>query len=103
MPHGFGLAGQQCRLAIGSNSVLITHFCLPAADPKLAEFLQLMQPRSKQAVWSNEDALLATAAGQKQRGQAAAAAEGVHLEEAASEDEDEYEDLPASGGAAGVD
>ena len=58
-----------------------------------------MKPRSKQAIWSNEDALLAGAGaaggGAAGRGGAAAAAEGVRLEdEEGSEEEEEYQDLP---------
>ena len=28
---------------------------MPAVDPKLAEFLNLMQPRSKAKIWTNDD------------------------------------------------
>ncbi|BDA49748.1 Multiple RNA-binding domain-containing protein 1 [Coccomyxa sp. Obi] len=34
-------------------------------DPKLAEFLQLMQPRRAGTIWSNEDTVLAAASSQK--------------------------------------
>ncbi|KAI3433825.1 hypothetical protein D9Q98_003629 [Chlorella vulgaris] len=69
------------------------------ADPKLKEFMQVMQPRSRQAIWTIDDLLppgtsataAATAAKQQQQA-AAAAAEGGY--------DDEYEELPAGAGAA---
>ncbi len=42
----------------------MTRLFLSAEDPKLAEFLQLMQPRRAGAIWSNEDTELAAAAAQ---------------------------------------
>ena len=64
-----------------------------AEDPKLREFLQLMQPRNKQAIWSNEDLLPAGHA--VPAAPAAAAAERVQLEDGeASEGEDDYQELP---------
>ncbi|GAB4818001.1 hypothetical protein N2152v2_005047 [Parachlorella kessleri] len=67
-------------------------------DPKLREFLQLMQPRNKQAIWSNEDLLPAGPAGYAvPAAPAAAAAERVQLEDGeASEGEDDYQELPGS-------
>ncbi|CAL8464375.1 g3910 [Coccomyxa elongata] len=49
-------------------------------DPKLAEFLQLMQPRRAGAIWSNEDTLLAAASSQK-RSTALAQATGANAAE----------------------
>lgn len=83
-------------------------------DPKLAEFLQLMQPRSKQAIWSNEDPLLQAAAagagrrggqgkeGAAGRGSDAEGGSGRDLERLALEDGDEsegeeYQELPGGG------
>ncbi|KFM27346.1 Multiple RNA-binding domain-containing protein 1 [Auxenochlorella protothecoides] len=56
------------------------------ADPKLAEFLELMAPRSKKATWSNDDAVAAAA------GSASAAAVQQAVQ---GSDDEEYEDLEA--------
>lgn len=73
----------------------------PAADPKLREFMQIMQPRSKQAIWTNDDLLPpgSAAAQQAQQQQAGRRpASGEEDDEGGSDEE--YEDLPAAAGAA---
>ncbi|PRW58148.1 Multiple RNA-binding domain-containing 1 [Chlorella sorokiniana] len=71
------------------------------ADPKLREFLSVMQPRSKQAIWANDDltapgSLAAAAAQQQQQQQRGKKAAGAAEDEEEGGSDDEYVDLPAA-------
>lgn len=73
-------SGKQCSQR--TSWPLLAPCC--TADPKLAEFLELMAPRSKKATWSNDDAVAAAA------GSASAAAVQQAVQ---GSDDEEYEDL----------
>ena len=82
-------------------SVLTFLFSPPlsdSVDPKLAEFLNLMQPRSKAKIWSSDDVLPSGAAkGTEVKGQPAAARDARDVPEphvaSDSDHEDEYQEL----------
>lgn len=50
-------------VTVTTSESIITY--VSAEDPKLAEFLQLMQPRRAGTIWSNEDATLAATSARK--------------------------------------
>lgn len=67
-------------------------------DPKLRAFMELMQPRSKKAIWANDDAGLTdipTAPG-TDANPSARGAEQLALEDGHGSDDDLYEDVPGS-------
>ncbi len=75
-----------------------------AEDPKLREFLQVMQPRSKAAIWANEDATLASAGAKGAANQfnvpSTSAAKGVQYDDDSSEEDELYEEAPVTTGRA---
>eukprot|EP00889_Picochlorum_renovo_P007720 jgi/Picre1/34750/NNA_002216.t1 len=57
-------------------------------DPELAEFLSLMQPRHKKAIWSNEDAFV-----QEQNGLTVKNKQSLDVVDDGSASDEEYEDV----------
>ena len=70
-----------------------------ADDPKLAEFMELMAPRSKQKIWDNADG---NAFGAANAGDADLAANETPTFEDDESDDDEYQDLDDDEGKAGA-
>ena len=73
-----------------------------AADPKLAEFMELMAPRSKQKIWDNQDVTAFGAAGDGDGDLHAAKDEKPAFEDDGSDDDAYDQDLDDDMGKAGA-